>query len=310
MLKRLFFLFLIISLAINYCMAQQQDSTGRINAGFQITDSLATSDSSTAAPKDTVIKTVKENVQSPLQRLLKDNRFLNTESTATGFIQSERKRKSKDLLFYTVFSLVFVFALLKFIFSRYFSNLFRVFFNTSLRQSQLTDQLLQDKLPSLLFNVLFVLVGGAYIYLLLNYFEKSGNLQGWKLIMFCIATLAIIYLVKFMVLKFTGWVTGFKQEADTYIFIVFLVNKILAIYLIPLMIIVAFSDRQVVEIAMIISYVLIGVMLLLRFFRSYSLLRNRIHVSRLHFFLYIAGIEIIPLALIYKAALLFMSKNL
>ena len=310
MLKRLFFLFLYICLAINICMAQQQDAAVREKPAIPVTDSLLNKDSLFPALKDTVIDSVNTYAQNPLQRLLNENRFLNAESTATNFIQREKKRQSKDLLFYTVFSLVFVFALLKFIFSRYFSNLFRVFFNTSLRQSQLTDQLLQDKLPSLLFNVLFVLVGGAYIYLLLNYFEKSGNLQGWKLIMFCIATLAIIYLVKFMVLKFTGWVTGFKQEADTYIFIVFLVNKILAIYLIPLMIIVAFSDRQVVEIAMIISYVLIGVMLLLRFFRSYSLLRNRIHVSRLHFFLYIAGIEIIPLALIYKAALLFMSKNL
>lgn len=310
MLKRLFCLFLILSLAMIDCIAQPQDSTTRDKAGIQMTDSFVTRDSASVGLKDSLTDTVKEKVQSPLQRLLSDHLFLNTKSTATSFIQSERKRKSKDLLFYTVFSLVFVFALLKFIFSRYFSNLFRVFFNTSLRQSQLTDQLLQDKLPSLLFNGLFVLIGGAYIYLLLAYFEKPGSLQGWKLLLLCTTSLAIIYLVKFIVLKFSGWVTGFKQEADTYIFIVFLVNKILAIYLIPLMIIVAFSDRQVVEIAIILSYVLIGLMLLLRFFRSYSLLRSRIHVSRLHFFLYIAGIEIIPLALIYKAALLFMSKNL
>lgn len=310
MLKRFVLSFLYVSLALNYCMAQQQDSAVQRNAGLPITDSLVNKDSLSAAPKDTVITPVTVNVQNPLKRLLDDNQYLNADSTATNFIQREKKRQSKDLLFYTIFSLVFVFALMKFIFPRYFSNLFRVFFNTSLRQSQLTDQLLQDKLPSLLFNALFVLIGGAYIYLLLNYFEKSGNLHGWKVILFCTATLAIIYLVKFIVLKFTGWVTGFKQEADTYIFIVFLVNKILAIYLIPIMIIVSFSDKRVVDIAMIISFVLIGLMLLLRFFRSYSLLRNRIHVSRLHFFLYIAGIEIIPLALIYKAALLFMSKNL
>ncbi len=310
MLKRLLLFLLYMSLAISYSLAQQQDSAAREPAGKPLTDSLVHKDSSSAGLKDTVIASVKATVQTPLQRLLDDNHYLNADSAATNFIQREKKRQSKDLLFYTIFSLVFVFALMKFIFPRYFSNLFRVFFNTSLRQSQLTDQLLQDKLPSLLFNALFVLIGGAYVYLLLNYFEKPGNLQGWKVILFCTAILAIIYLVKYMVLKFAGWVTGFNHEADTYVFIVFLVNKILAIYLIPLMIIIAFSDRQVVEFALIISYVLIGLMLLLRFFRSYSLLRNRIQVSRLHFFLFIAGIEIIPLALIYKAALLFMSKNL
>ena len=49
-------------------------------------------------------------------------------------------------------------------FHQVFHQSVRVFFNTSLRQSQLTDQLLQAKLPSLLFNLFFVLSAGVYAY--------------------------------------------------------------------------------------------------------------------------------------------------
>ena len=63
-------------------------------------------------------------------------------------------------MFYLIAGIVLLLAFFKYFNSRYFTNLFRVFFNTSLRQSQLTDQLLQAKLPSLLFNLFFILSGG------------------------------------------------------------------------------------------------------------------------------------------------------
>jgi hypothetical protein len=50
--------------------------------------------------------------------------------------------------------------------------------------------------------------------------------------------------------------------------------------------------------------------LLLRFFRSYGLLQNQLKISRFHFMLYITGIEILPLLLIYKGLMVYLSKNL
>ena len=244
------------------------------------------------------------------KKILDDNIYLNTKSKPFSFIQSPRKTDSKDMLFYSLTLVVFLFALLKFRYARYFINLFRVFFNTSLRQGQLTDQLLQSKLPSLFFNLFFILIGSWYLYLLLNFFGEINHYTSWQVLLICAMSLLIIYLVKFFILKFTGWITGYKQEADTYIFIVFLINKIVAICLMPLLIIMAFSEKELAHAALTLSFVIICVMLLMRFFRSYSLLQNRLKVSRFHFFVYIIGIEIVPLLVIYKVALLFMSKNL
>jgi hypothetical protein len=80
--------------------------------------------------------------------------------------------------------------------------------------------------------------------------------------------------------------------------------------LLPLAVVIAFAETSIAQIGLMISFILIGLWLLLRFYRSYSLLQHRLKVSSFHFFLYVIGIEILPILLIYKAAMLIMLKNL
>ncbi len=238
------------------------------------------------------------------------NKLLNTDAEPVSLAVKAKSRQTKDNFFYGITGIVLLLAFLKYFYSRYFTNLFRVFFNTSLRQSQLTDQLLQAKLPSLLFNLFFVISGGIYVYVLLNYFEVISPGNSLALILSSIALLGIIYFLKFCTLKFTGWVSGLNEATNTYIFIIFLINKIIGIFLVPFIIILSFSDRPIVKTGVIISLMCIGIFLLLRYFRSYGLLQNQLKISRFHFLLYIAGIELLPLLLIYKGLMVYLSKIL
>ena len=130
------------------------------------------------------------------------------------------------------------------------------------------------------------------------------------MILASIALLGLIYFVKYCTLKFTGWVAGLTDITNIYVFIIFLINKIIGIFLVPFLVILSFSDAAIVKIAVIISLMSIGIFLLLRFFRSYGLLQNQLKISRFHFVLYIAGIELLPLLLIYKGLMVYLSKNL
>jgi hypothetical protein len=244
-----------------------------------------------------------------LNDLLYKNFLLQHQNEPVKNLQQLRKVVSKDLIFYILLGLFFYLAILRAAFPRYFGNLVRVFFNTSLRQSQLTDQLLQDRLPALCLNIFFACVGGVFLYLILNKFGISAY-NNWKVLLYTIPAIALVYLGKYFILLFTGWLTGFKQEAGTYTFIVFLFNKILSLFLLPLAVVIAFADKSIAEIAMMISFIVVGLWLLLRFYRSYSLLQHRLKVTRFHFFLFIIGIEMLPILFIYKAAVLIMLKNL
>lgn len=238
------------------------------------------------------------------------NRILNMSAEPVSFAVQFKKANSKDTLFYFIAGLVLFLGLFKYFNNRYFTTLFRVFFNTSLRQSQLTDQLLQAKLPSLMFNFFFVLSGGIYIYMLLLNYGLIADSNKWILLISSIVLIGLIYFIKYCTLKFTGWVTGLNEVTDTYLFIIFLINKIIGIFLVPLIVILAFSEIYIVKVAVILSLMSIGIFLLLRFFRSYGLLQSQLKISRFHFILYLAGVELLPLLLIYKGAMVFLSKNL
>jgi hypothetical protein len=255
-------------------------------------------------------KTIKDNhtnYDTIITHLLAQNRFLNIKGKPVAADNQLKHRVSKDFLFFLLLSLVFILAFFRLFYQRYFTNLFRVFFNTSLRQSQLTDQLTQAKLPSLFFNLFFTITGGIYVYFLLRYFQWISPAKMITVLVYCVASLIIVYAGKFIVLKFTGWLTGYNEAANTYLFVIFLINKILGILLMPVIIILAFSQLFLVKAIVPVSLLMIGLLLVLRFFRSYGLLQKQLKVSGFHFFLYIAGTEILPLLLIYKGLLILVS---
>jgi len=270
---------------------------------------VAKHDSAVLARKDTVISR-SATYLARVQKIVKANRFLNSAGPPLAIKSRVKKSHDADNFFYLLAFIALLLGSFRFFYTRYFNNLFRVFFNASLRQSQLTDQLLQAKLPSLFFNIVFVLTGGFYIYLLLMYYHWISPGNFWLVLLYCTLSLAAIYVIKYITVKFTGWLTGYKDVTNTYVFIIFLINKILGVLLLPFTVIIAFAIPAIATGAIIISLLLIGLMILLRFFRSYGLLEHKLKISRFHFLMYVAGIEILPVLLIYKGLILLLGKNL
>ena len=161
-----------------------------------------------------------------------------------------------------------------------------------------------------MFNIFFILSGGMFLYLLLLHFNLIHEKNNLHFLAIAISLLGIIYLAKYCTLKFIGWITGLTGLTDTYLFIIFLINKIIAVFLIPVIVIIAFAENKIAHVAAIISGLSIAVFLLLRFFRSYGLLQQQLKISRFHFVLYLAGIEILPLLILYKGLMVYLSKNL
>lgn len=317
----LFYVFFLVCPAL--VLAQQPDTSSRpgIDSVRLVKDTSLVQKDSVVPVKidsqlirkimlDSVALAHRDTYITSWDQLLKENQHLNWKAKPVAMPSRPRQSIPDDNLFYLLLIIIAFLGFLRFFYTRYFNNLFRVFFNASLRQSQLTDQLLQAKLPSLLFNILFVLAGGVYVYLLLRHHSWITADNFWLTVVYCGISLGVIYLVKFISLKFTGWLTGFKEITNTYVFVIFLINKILSIILLPFVVIIAFSHSSLATAAVIISLLVVGLMFLLRFFRSYGLLQHQLKISKFHFFVYVVGIEVIPLLLIYKGLVLLLSKNL
>lgn len=235
--------------------------------------------------------------------LLAKNQYINSSSKAVALPEYPHKSSGKEFLFYVLCLVLLILGLFRTFFTGYFKNLFRVYFNTSLRQTQLSDQLQQATLPSLILNIFFAITAGIYIWLLFNYYHPPRLFNGRALLPFSILLVAVLYFLKFCVLKFMGWVTDVQESTNSYIFAIFLVNKIIGIFLVPVIILLAFVNRAWLPAIINISVMIIGLLFLSRYVKSYGAIERKIPLNPFHFAIYIVGAEIIPLLILYKVAI-------
>lgn len=278
--------------------------------------------SDTLAIKDTTkadtIHTAKSHVVKQIKRaetsffvseLLQQIRYGGMRLTPEDRTEIRRINKHEDVIFYLMLLLILFIGILRSGFPNYFNNMVRVFFNTSLRQNQLTDQLLQSKLPSLLFNAFFVMMSGLYLFIFLGRL-KLIEISSMSTLLYMVLFIMSMYLVKYFFMQLFGWFSGKEQAADVYVFMVFLVNKFMAIILLPLTMMIYYSEGPVKDFAMVCSVLLVIVFFLFRYIRSFVLLGQNLKVSRFHFLLFILGMEILPILLICKWGMNIIGKTL
>ncbi len=230
------------------------------------------------------------------------SKYLPFQGTPLQQFSQERKRDSQELLFYALSALVGMLAAIRLIFPKYFKNLFSLLMQSSARQKQTREQLLQNNLASILLNVLFLASAGLYLSLLVQH-KHWVNLPLYQLILYSSLLLLVVYLGKFLFLSFSGWVFNVSDATNSYTFIVFLVNKVLGILLVPFVLVLNYSPEPIVQVATTISLGICSILFVYRYLIGLEAIRNNLKVSPLHFFLYLCAVELLPLVLIYKLLL-------
>lgn len=240
--------------------------------------------------------------------LLRSQSFFNFFGEAVHMRSEKFERESYDSMFYLLMLMLFYFAVVKLFFGKYLANVLTLFFRASMRQQQLREQVLQSPFPSLLLNNLFVISAGLYGAFLLRFYRFGNPDDFWIYFLYCVVLLAVLYLLKYLLIKTTGWIFNISRTAETYLFVVFMTNKIIGIFLLPFLVLISFSGHIISEIAITLSIIMIGVFYVYRFLGSYSILHKEIKISGLHFILYLCAFEIAPLLLIYKVLVTYLEK--
>ncbi len=315
------FLLVIFLLCVASVVSAQvgEDSTGLPSKdSIQTIDSTVTPDSLlTAFNPDSIYKrprkdsgwkldsAVSSSNEDINQLILKDHPYFGFSTPGLHIPSDLRHVQGKELIFYILVVLVLIYAFLRLAFPKYFNDLFRLFFRTTLKQRQIREQLMQTPLPSLLLNVYYVIIAGLYVSFVLQHYQLNPVHNFWLMFLYAALGLSTIYFIKFLGLKVTGWLFNMKEAANSYIFIVFVINKMLGLFLLPFVVLLAFTQGDIYPTALVVSYCMVGVFIVYRFILSYTAIRNEVKVNPFHFFLYLIAFEFAPLLLIYKALLLF-----
>jgi len=204
--------------------------------------------------------------------------------------------------FYLILLLVLGFGLMRFANPRYFQYLLRAFRSPSFGSQQLKDQMGTALVPNLLMNIFFAASGGVYLYYVFkwNMPQRYAIYHPSLLVIILILSLAGLYGGKYAVMRFSGWAFNVRVIISHYMYNVFLINKILAITILPFTVLLAFSQPEIAQPAMILSFFLVAVLFINRYFRSWQVLAPFFQYSKFHFFAYLCASELLPMALLTK----------
>lgn len=250
-----------------------------------------------------------ENTLPGYQAVLRDHPYYNFKGKPSVLLLKEAGATNTDSIFYFLFGLLFYYAIVRIFFYKYLHNITTLFFRATMRQQQLREQLSQAPLPSLFLNILFVSAGGMFLAFVARFYEIMPEQNLWLLWAYGCLLVLSIYLGKFIILKIIGWIFNVGNATDTYIFIIFMVNKMVGIFLVPVLILMAFPYGSFLPVIITLAFIMLALTLVYRFIISYKPIRNEIKVSRFHFFVYLCAFEIAPLLLIYKVLLIFVERS-
>ncbi len=214
-------------------------------------------------------------------------------------IEQKFSLPDKDVLFYVVIALVFLYGFLIQIAPQYIAKLFSQFSQSSLRMMQNREQLLQNSMASFIMNIGFI-ISFSLMATLIIFNGHLLPIQFWEGFSYMCLFFLGLYVGKYICLTIAGYIFNTNELVQTYIFVVFMINKVLGILFLPFIGILAFAKPFLHPFAIGGAGILMVLLILYRYLFSLTSVRNKLHVSSFHFFLYLCAFEIIPLLILYK----------
>jgi len=231
------------------------------------------------------------------------NLFIQTNGPLEYGFERAFTPATKDYWFYTILVLLLLLGSIRGLFWKYFIDLFQVFSQSSFRQKSIREQLLQNRTASLALNAFFGLSSGLFLYQVALYKHWIDPGLNWTTLLLCVGIVPAIYGIKYLSLKLSGWLLGMGELIDTYVFIVFLINKMVGVLVLPATILLTFGSPQFKSIALVLTVLLLVLLYVYRYFVAVPLVRLSAKGSSFHFFIYLCGFEIMPMLIVYKLLL-------
>jgi len=302
--------FLSASLFIGTSLLAQQkpDSTSNIDTTSIIpsADSITKNRTQRATDSLLVLQKKKSIRDTASYKKLMTHPYLPMQTKPSFRINELRIAASFDGRFYLIIGMLFYLAFIKVTFPKYFSNVFELIFQSPIRQKQTREQLQQNNLASLFSNILFILNASIFVSLIA---VKNGwvDLSLYSCIAYSAVGFTALYLFKFLFLWLSGWLFSQGEAIGNYSFIVFLTNKVMGVFLIPAILLLAFSPESVQDFAYNSALIVISILFVYRYLVSFSIVRSSLKVSAFHFFLYLCTCEVLPMLVLYKLTMDFIS---
>ena len=132
-------------------------------------------------------------------------------------------------------------------------------------------------------------------------FTVAGSMLLW------FTFLTALYVAKYLLLEFLGWVFQAGEASRHYLFVVFTVNKIAGLYLLPFVILMAYTGGDAQKIILQLALAGLGILILARLVRGFQAIQPILRIPLLQYLLFVAAFEIMPVLVVCKLLVQFIA---
>jgi hypothetical protein len=205
-----------------------------------------------------------------------------------------------DWLFGIIIGSLVLLAWLKLFYHKFLDQMMQSVTNHQLSVKLLRDQNIFSKRVAIALNLNFVFIGGAFVYLIFGYYNLRPFLLNDILSYLSYsACLIILLIVRHVVLHITGHLFDNHHVFREYLHQIFLIYKNLGIYLIILVIGLAYVREDLRIYFIYLGVILVFSAYLLRLFKGVRILMNK-DVFIFYLILYLCTLEIFPFLILYR----------
>jgi len=229
--------------------------------------------------------------------------FITTKAHTKAFDYTESQPPVTDWIFWLIFAGFVLLTITKFYYEKRIGLLFTsVFSRSSLtiltREGSLWRH--QSFIPLLIIYITSITL---FLFEVTEYYNpgSSTGLSGLLLFVEIVGAYLLLFSLKVLVIRMTGWIFRNQQIAFEYTQNIFIINIFGGIILLPLILLINYS---IPEVFIFIASGLLAILMLYRFVRGIAIGLSDAKFSLFHLFLYLCTLEILPLVIIAK----FVSK--
>lgn len=230
------------------------------------------------------------------------NGFLDIPFKSKSTLRNGHIRQTRDQwIIIIIIGLVLYAALLNIIFNKNIKNVFLSFYSKrALVQAGKDDAQINFWAFIGLF-LLFGLTFGLFLYQLASYKSIYYSVSGFRLFTSFVLVILLLFAMKFLVLKFVGFIFDIQKLVTEYVSILYLTYFNIAFVFLPVTVCFSLLAAQFIPVLLAIAIVLIVIIFTWLYLRSSVNIISNFRFHKFYLFIYLCALEICPILILIKA---------
>lgn len=250
-----------------------------------------------------------ELLEIPPPKAVVDSSCLDIQENITPIVETEEERvegltrssdRRKPWFFFVVTLQLCLLSMVKWFFPKHIDMALKSFSNLNLAAYQFREEKGEGSFFKIFLNINFILSLGLFLSTAIDFFNYKPALNPFAFFCILIILLSLVYLLKYLQYLITALILPIQSTTEFFQFTYFAVMRILGVVLIPANLILYYSSQNISSIFFYSLLSLVVFFIFYRIARGLSICQNIIQKNRVHFFLYICSLEIVPAALLLK----------